>query len=320
MEKRALGKTDLDITRIGVGTWAIGGGGYAWGWGAQDDNDSIAAIHCALDHGINWIDTAPIYGYGHAEEIVRRALAEWKGSKPYLFTKCGFRWDENRNDLWSLKAASVREEVDHSLERLGVDTIDLYQIHWPGSPPDGDDADIEEAWTAFVELRKAGKLRHIGVSNFNTAQLDRLQRIARVETLQSPYSLATRGIEDSIVPYCREHHMGVLAYSPMEAGLFSGEMTRERIHGLPSDDWRSQFNPAFAEPAVSKHLQTVEVLRRIGKRHGRSAGEVAIAWTLRDPTVTAAIVGVRRPGQVLGVIGAAELRLTPSEISEIEQG
>jgi aryl-alcohol dehydrogenase-like predicted oxidoreductase len=320
MQKRQLGTTDLAITPIGFGAWATGGGGHAWGWGPQDDGESIAAIHAALDHGINWIDTAPLYGYGHSEEVVGRALAQYKGTRPYVFTKCGFRWDADRNDSWSLKAASVREEVENSLQRLGIEAIDLYQIHWPGYPPDGEDSDIEEAWTTMVALRKEGKLRHIGVSNFNTAQLERLQGIARVETLQSPYSLVTRGIEESLLPYAREHRMGVLAYSPMESGLLSGAMTRDRIQALPSDDWRREFNPAFAEPAVTRNLETVEVLRAIGHKHGRSPGEVAIAWTLRASTVSAAIVGMRRPSQVLGVLGAAELRLSADEIAELERG
>jgi aryl-alcohol dehydrogenase-like predicted oxidoreductase len=320
MQKRKLGTTDLDITPIGLGAWAIGGGDHGWGWGPQDDNDSIAAIHCALDQGINWIDTAPVYGHGRSEQVVGRALDLWKGAKPYVFTKCGFRWDDQHNESFSLKAASVRQEVDHSLNRLGLDAIDLYQIHCPSYPPEDDDADIEEAWAALVELRTAGKLRHIGVSNFTTAQLDRLQGIAGVESLQSSYSVVSRGIEESILPYCTQRNMGVLAYSPMESGLLSGTMTRERIQQLPSEDWRRQFNPEFAEPALTRNLQTAEVLRRIGNRHGRSPGEIAIAWTLRTPIVTGAIVGIRRPSQVMGVLGAAELRLTGADLAEIEQG
>jgi aryl-alcohol dehydrogenase-like predicted oxidoreductase len=235
-----------------------------------------------------------------------------------VFTKCGFLWDENHQDSWSLKAASIQTEVENSLDRLGIDAIDLYQIHWPGLPPDGDTSDIEEAWTTLAKLRTAGKVRNIGVSNFDTAQLARIQGIAHVESLQLPYSVVSRDVEKSILPYCQEHHIGVLAYSPMESGLLSGSMTRERIKQLPSDDWRREFNPAFVEPHLTRNLDVVEVMRAIGKRHGRSPGEVAIAWVLQNPTVTGAIVGMRRPSQVAGIIGAAEFRLSPGEIEQIE--
>jgi aryl-alcohol dehydrogenase-like predicted oxidoreductase len=311
METKRLGNSDMMITRIGVGAWAIGGGGWAFAWGPQDDNESIAAIRAALDRGINWIDTAAIYGLGHSEEVVARALAG-RSKRPYVFTKCERVWNERREIGKSLKADSIRREVEASLRRLKLDVIDLYQIHWPEP-----DEDIEEGWSTMAELKAEGKVRWIGVSNFNVQQLERARKIAPVTSLQPPYSILTRGIEDEVLPYCQENNIGVIVYSPMKSGLLTGSMTRERIAAMPPDDFRPR-TPPFQEPLLSRNLELAELLRRIGARHGRTPGEVAIAWTLRHPAVTAAIVGMRSPKQVDGVAGALEFRLTQNEIDEIE--
>jgi aryl-alcohol dehydrogenase-like predicted oxidoreductase len=311
METKRLGNSDMMITRIGVGAWAIGGGGWAFAWGPQDDNESIAAIRAALDRGINWIDTAAIYGLGHSEEVVARALAG-RSKRPYVFTKCERVWNERREIGKSLKADSIRREVEASLRRLKLDVIDLYQIHWPEP-----DEDIEEGWSTMAELKAEGKVRWIGVSNFNVQQLERARKIAPVTSLQPPYSILTRGIEDDVLPYCQENNIGVIVYSPMKSGLLTGSMTRERIAAMPPDDFRPR-TPHFQEPLLSRNLELAELLRRIGARHGRTPGEVAIAWTLRHPAVTAAIVGMRSPKQVDGVAGALEFRLTQNEIDEIE--
>jgi aryl-alcohol dehydrogenase-like predicted oxidoreductase len=311
MIKRQLGNSDLQITPIGFGAWAIGGSGWEFAWGAQNDRDSIAAIREALDAGINWIDTAAVYGLGHSEEIVATAL-EGVGQRPYIFTKCALVWDERRRIGHSLKADSIRRECEASLRRLKVETIDLYQIHWPEP-----DEDIEEGWTTMAELKAEGKVRNIGLSNFNVAQMRRAQAIAPITSLQPPYSFVHREIEAEILPFAAEQNIGVIAYSPMASGLLTGAMTRERIARLPADDWRKRSND-FREPQLSENLRLVDLLRTIGERHGRSPGEVAIAWVLRDPAVTAAIVGARRADQVRGVVGAAEFRLSRSELDEIE--
>jgi aryl-alcohol dehydrogenase-like predicted oxidoreductase len=311
MLTKKLGSSDLQITPIGIGAWAIGGGGWAFGWGPQDDDDSIAAIHAGLDRGINWIDTAAVYGLGHSEEVVARALKS-RSPKPYVFTKCARVWNERGEIGKSLKADSIRREVEASLRRLQVDTIDLYQIHWP-EPDD----EIEEGWTAMAELKRAGKVRHIGVSNFNASQMRRAQAIAPITSLQPPYSLISPEIEESVLPYAQVNDIGVIVYSPMKSGLLSGTMTRERIAALPADDFRRRV-PNFQEPLLSKNLKLADLLRSIGERHGRTAGEVAIAWTLRHPAVTAAIVGMRNASQVDGVIGAADFRLSSQELAEIE--
>jgi aryl-alcohol dehydrogenase-like predicted oxidoreductase len=318
MQTRRLGTTDLDITPIGFGAWALGGGGWAFGWGPQDDAESIRAIHRALDLGINWIDTAAVYGLGHSEEIVAAALAG-RPDKPYVFTKCSLVWDETRRISHSLKAASVRREAEASLHRLGVDSIDLYQIHWPALPADGPSPDVEEGWRTLIDLQREGKVRHIGVSNFDVARLERAAALAPVASLQPPYSMLRRGIEKEILPYCGRHNVGVIAYSPMASGLLSGAMTRERIATMPQEDWRKTQNREFQEPRLTRNLRLVERLRDIGDRHGRSPGEVAIAWTLRHPNVTAAIVGARSAAQVDGFIGAADFRLGPGELEEIDQ-
>ena len=313
MKTRKLGNSDMAITPIGFGAWAIGGGDWQFGWGDQDEKDSIAAIHRALELGINWIDTAAVYGLGHSEEVVRKALASWKGARPYLFTKCGMVWGEKREVGYSLKAESIRREIEASLRRLQVDTIDLYQIHWSADEM----AETEEGWAEMAKLKKEGKVRWIGVCNFSLEELQHAQKIAPITSLQPPYSLIRRDIEKEILPYCEKENIGVIAYSPMASGLLTGAMTRERISTLPENDWRSR-NPEFKEPKLSQNLALVERLRNVGKKHGRSAGEVAIAWTLRKPAVTGAIVGARNAQQVDGIVGGSELSLSDAEIAEIE--
>jgi aryl-alcohol dehydrogenase-like predicted oxidoreductase len=311
MRTRRFGNSGLDITPLGFGAWAIGGSGWAFAWGPQDDDESVAAIRTALDAGVNWIDTAAVYGLGHSEEVVARAL-EGVRNRPYVFTKCARVWDERRQIGKSLKAESIRRECEASLRRLKVDVIDLYQMHWPEP-----EEDIEEGWSAMARLQKEGKVRWIGVSNFNVDQLKRIQAVAPVTSLQPPYSLVARAVESDILPYCQQQNIGVIVYSPMRNGLLSGGMTRERVAALPADDWRRR-NTDFQEPQLSRNLRLVELLQRIGERHGRTPGEVAIAWTLRHPAVTGAIVGLRRPDQIPGVIGAAEFRLSPDDAAEIE--
>jgi len=308
-----LGNSDLEITPIGLGTWALGGSGWAFSWGKQDDGDSIRAIHRALDHGINWIDTAAVYGLGHAEEVVARAL-EGIAERPYVFTKCGLVPTSDGNITKHLSRDSIRRECEASLRRLKVAAIDLYQIHWPTERIE----DIGEGWAAMAELQKEGKVRYIGVSNFNVEQLRRAQAIAPVTSLQPPYSIIHPDAEKEILPYCLEQHIGVIVYSPMASGLLSGRMTRARALSLPADDWRSR-SPDFQEPKLTRNLQLVELLREIGAPHGRSPGEVAIAWTLRHPAVTGAIVGARTPEQVDDFIGAATFRLTEAEIARIAE-
>ena len=313
MKTRRLGNSDLNITRIGFGAWAIGGGDWQFGWGHQDDADSVAAIHRALELGINWIDTAAVYGLGHSEEVVARALAEWPGQRPYIFTKCVRVWNEKREIATLLRAASIRQECDNSLRRLRVDAIDLYQIHWPAADP----AETEEGWTELANLQKQGKVRWIGVCNFNCEQLRLARAITPPTSLQPPYSLIRRDIEREILPYCQQNNIGVIVYSPMGSGLLTGAMTRERAAALPASDWRSR-SPEFKEPRLSQNLGLVGRLRAVAKRHGCSPGEVAIAWTLRHPSVTGAIVGARNAKQVDGVIRGADLDLTPADIAGIE--
>lgn len=318
MQTRRLGNTDLDITPIGLGAWAIGGDRWAYGWGPQDDRDSIAAIRRALDLGINWIDTAAVYGFGHSEAVIAEALAEVPlSSRPYIFTKCSLLAGDRGRPVHSLDPVSIRQEVEGSLRRLRVDTIDLYQIHWPAFPPEQADREqIASGWRCLVDLKQSGKVRHIGVSNFDLAQLQLIRAIAPVSSLQPPYSMLMRGVEQDVLPYCEQHGIGVIVYSPMQSGLLTGAMSRERIVALPDTDWR-KASAHFQEPNLAANLALVEVLRGVGQRHGRSPGEVAIAWTLRHPAVTGAIVGARRPAQVDGVVGAAELLLTTTDIEEI---
>ncbi|MFO0825425.1 MAG: aldo/keto reductase [Gemmataceae bacterium] len=312
MKTRQLGNSDLHITAIGFGAWAIGGGGWAFAWGAQDDADSVATIREAIDIGINWIDTAAVYGLGHSEEVVAKAL-EGVSKRPYVFTKCARVWDENRQIGKCLKADSIRRECEASLKRLKVDVIDLYQIHWPEP-----DEDIEEGWQAVQKLKEEGKIRWAGVSNFSAEQMARVSKYGPITSLQPPYSMVRPEVEESILPYCKEHNIGVIAYSPMASGLLTGAMTRERIAAMPADDWRREKNKYYQEPLLTRNLNLVELLKKIGSRHGRTPGEVAIAWVLRHPAVTAAIVGARKPGQLKELVGAADWRLTPSEANEID--
>ena len=312
MTTRPLGRSDLLITPIGFGAWAIGGSGWSFAWGAQDDSDSIAAIHEALDVGVNWIDTAAVYGLGHSEEVVARAL-DGVRSRPLVFTKCARVWNDQREIGKSLKGESIRRECEASLRRLRVDTIDLYQIHWPEP-----DEDLEAGWATLAALQQEGKVRHIGVSNFNVVQMKRAQAIAPIASLQPKYSLLHRDVEREILPFCEREGIGVIAYSPMASGLLTGAMTRERVASLPADDWRRR-NADFQEPRLSRNLALVETLKVIGARKGRSPGEIAVAWVLRNPAVTGAIVGARRPGQIRGVAGADEVRLSEKDVAELER-
>lgn len=298
----------MHLTALGFGAWAIGGGDWQYGWGAQDDNDSLQAIQRALEGGMNWIDTAAVYGLGHSEEIVGKVLKQ-VSQKPYVFTKCSMTWGEDRKIVNSLK--NVRQECEASLQRLGIDTIDLYQIHWPNP-----EEDLEEGFSTMVDLQKEGKIRYLGVSNFNVTQMQRVQKIAPITSLQPPYSMLTRGVEKEILPFCQEHNIGVINYSPMLSGLLTGAMTRERVQNMPEDDHRRN-RKEFKEPQLSRNLELAELLKIIGARHNVEAGVVAIAWTLHHPTVTAAIVGGRSPKQVEGVLPAGQFRLTPEEFNEI---
>jgi aryl-alcohol dehydrogenase-like predicted oxidoreductase len=313
MITKQLGNSDMFITPVGYGSWAIGGGGWQFAWGQQNDDDSIAAIHRALELGVNWIDTAAVYGLGHSEEIVARALASWPGPRPYVFTKCGLRWDAQGRTHELLKAASIQQECEDSLRRLKVDTIDLYQIHWPVD----DTNELEEGWSTMAKLRREGKVRWIGVSNFDIGHMERALAIAPITSLQPRYSLVHPDVESEILPFCLGAGIGVIVYSPMASGLLTGAMTRERIASLPDDDWR-KHHPDFNEPGLSANLALVERLRAIGRRHDSSPGAVAVSWTLHNPAVTAAIVGARKPEQVNDMVAAAEIRLTQSDLNEVE--
>jgi aryl-alcohol dehydrogenase-like predicted oxidoreductase len=311
MQTKQFGKTGMQITPIGLGAWAIGGGQWESSWGPQDDQESIATIRRALDLGINWIDTAAVYGLGHSETIVGKAI---KGrERPFIFTKSSLVWDEHGHVGHSLKADSLRREVEASLKRLDIDVIDLYQIHWPDPA-----SDIEEGWSTLAALKQEGKVRHIGVSNFSVEQMQRAEKIAPVETLQPPYSLVYPNVEKEILPYSQRHNIGVIVYSPMASGLLTGSMTRKRIANMPDDDWRKQ-GTEFQEPRLSRNLALADLLTVIGKAHNVTAGVVAIAWTLHNPAVTAAIVGSRHPGQVDETIAASEFRLSESEYERIRQ-
>jgi aryl-alcohol dehydrogenase-like predicted oxidoreductase len=313
LRTKQLGRTGLQITRVGFGAWAIGGGDWEFGWGPQEDDRSVAAIHRALEQGVNWIDTAAAYGFGHSEEVVGRAL-EGLAERPYVFTKCSLLEGPGRRVVHSLERDSVLREAEASLKRLRVEAIDLYQIHWPDPP-----ADIEEGWAALAELKQQGLVRHIGVSNFGVPQLQRIEQIAPVETLQPQYSLIERDIEQDVLPHCEREGIGVIAYSPMGSGMLSGAMTRERIAQLPDEDWRKR-DPRFREPQLSHNLELVDRLTAVAGRHDTTAGAVAIAWTLRHPAVDGAIVGFRRPDQVDPLLGAAGLELTDQDVEQIEGG
>jgi aryl-alcohol dehydrogenase-like predicted oxidoreductase len=311
MQTRKLGYSDLHLTTVGLGTWAIGGD-WQWGWGPQDDAESIAAVQRALDLGINWIDTAPAYGVGHSEEIVGRAIAG-RREQVVIATKCSLVWDEGSTTTYArLKAGSVRCEAEDSLRRLNVDVIDLYQIHWPRP-----DEDVEEAWGAIADMIGEGKIRYAGVSNFSVAQLERVQAIHPVASLQPPYSMLRHDVEQELLPYCAANDIGVVAYSPMQAGLLTGKFSKERVASLPDGDWRKQ-NLFFREPQISANLALVEKLRPIAKRNGRPLAQLAIAWVLRRPEVTAAIVGARRPSQIEETAPAGDWTLSQEDIAEID--
>src|SRR5271168_5611284 len=314
MQTRKLGNSDMHITAVGFGAWAIGGVGYDFGWGPQVDTDSIAAIHCALELGVNWIDTAAVYGIGHSEEMVAHALKDWRGPRPYVFTKCVLRWDDQGHITQNHTAGSIRRECEDSLRRLQVEVIDLYQMHWP---PSDNGPGLEQAWQTMHALQREGKVRWIGVSNFNVEQIKRAEKVATPTSLQPPYSLIRRSVEKEILPYCKQQGIGVISYAPMASGLLTGAMTRERAAALPADDFRSR-SPEFREPRLSKNIELVERLRKVGERHGVLPGAVAIAWTLRDPVITGAIVGARNASQAEGVMRAGELKLSPEEIAEAE--
>jgi aryl-alcohol dehydrogenase-like predicted oxidoreductase len=307
---KTLGNSDLKLTPIGFGAWAIGGGNWDFAWGPQDDAESIRAIHQALDEGINWIDTAAVYGLGHSEEIVGKAV-QGCGHKPLIFTKCSMRWDEKRAIYRSLQAASVREELEDSLHRLGVETIDLYQIHWPNP-----DEEIEEGWAELARQQEAGKIRWIGVSNFSVEQMKRAQAIAPITSLQPPYSMLRPAIEQEILPWCEANGVGVINYSPMVSGLLTGRMSAERVAAMPPDDWRRKA-VEFNEPRLSRNLKLVELLREIGTADGVEPGVVAVSWTLHHPAITAAIVGGRSAEQVKGLAPALHFRLSGQDFAKI---
>ena len=305
---KELGATGLEITRVGFGAWAIGGGGWEFGWGPQDDAQSIAAIHHALELGVNWIDTAAAYGFGHSETVVGRAL-EGVSDRPLVFTKASLLEGPGRTVVHSLRRDSILREAEASLQRLGVDAIDLYQIHWPVP-----DADIEEGWGAMAELKQQGLVRHIGVSNFDVAQMRRIQEIAPIETLQPEYSLIAREVESEVLPWAEAEGIGVIAYSPMGSGLLTGTMTRERIDNLPADDWRRD-DARFRDPRLTESLAVADHVQRVAERLGVASGAVAIAWTLRNPAVDGAIVGLRRPEQLDELLVATTLELDDGELA-----
>lgn len=313
---RRLGRTDIEITRIGFGAWAIGGADWAVGWGSQDDRDSVAAIRHAVERGINWIDTAAIYGLGHSEEVVRQALAKIPADeRPYVFTKCGLVWDENDRQALPRKVgapASVRREVEASLKRLGIERIDLYQMHWPAE----DGTLLEEYWQTLLDLKKEGKVRAVGLSNHSAAQLETAEGLGHVDTLQPPFSAIRRDVAKAELNWCHAHQTGVIVYSPMQSGLLTGGFSVERAHALPKDDWRSR-NEEFSGEKLTRNLEFANALVPIADRHSTSVAAVAIAWTLAWPGVTGAIVGARSPAQVDGWLDAASLELTGQDLAEI---
>jgi aryl-alcohol dehydrogenase-like predicted oxidoreductase len=303
----------MNITRVGFGAWAIGGGGWAFGWGEQDDDDSVTAIRHAVESGVNWIDTAAVYGLGHSEEIVARALAPYDDAdRPYVFTKCGLVWDDNDRSVEPRNSgdpASVRREVEASLRRLRTERIDLYQMHWPAAEP------VEEYWQVLLDLKAAGKVRAVGLSNHDTKQLEVAAALGHVDSLQPPYSLINRDAGDEIA-WCRAHDTGVIVYSPMQSGLLTGAFTAERAAALPAGDWRSR-DAEFTGRQLRRNLALVDALRPIADRHATTVAAVAVAWCLTRPGVTAAIVGARDPYQVEGWIGAPDTDLTTLDIADI---
>ncbi len=313
---RPLGRTDMSITAVGFGAWAIGGPDWAVGWGEQDDRQSVIAIRHAVDRGINWIDTAAIYGLGHSEEIVAQALREIPADRrPYVFTKCGLIWDE-ADRLAPPKQVgardSIRREVEASLQRLGIERIDLYQMHWPAE----DGTPIEDYWQTLLDLKQEGKVRAVGLSNHSVAQLEAAERIGHVDTLQPPFSAIRRDTAAELLPWCEAHGTGVIVYSPMQAGLLSGRFSAERAAALPKDDWRSR-NPLFQGEALQRNLKLADAFGPIAERHGTTVAAAAVAWTLAWPGVSGAIVGARSPSQVDGWLDAARLSLTPEDMAEI---
>lgn len=312
MKTRKLGYSDLHLTPIGLGTWAMGGGDWKFGWGDQDDAASIASVHQALDAGVNWIDTAAIYGHGHAERVVGKAIQD-RRDDVLIATKCGRVWEgESREIGKSLRRESVHREVDVSLQRLGIDCIDLYQIHWPEP-----DEEIEEGWGAVAELVEAGKIRYAGVSNFNMEQLKRIQPIHPVTSLQPPYSILRREVEEEILPYCRENQIGIVAYSPMQAGLLTGRFSKERVQNLPANDWR-KANPFFTSPQLEANLSIIEQLRPVAAQMEITLPQLALAWVLRRSEMTAAIAGARRPEQILETVKAGEIVIHDELLLKIE--
>ena len=311
MQKRKLGDTDMQLTTVGLGTWAMGGP-WQFGWGPQDDEEALAAILAALDRGVNWIDTAPAYGLGHSEELVGQALRQTR-HRPYIATKCGLLWNERKEKVPCLKPESIRRECHASLERLGIETIDLYQMHWP-DPDEG----IEAAWEEMARLVDEGKVRYIGASNYSVAQLERIRRIHPPASLQPPYSMLHREAEEELLPYCARHHMGVVVYSPMQRGLLTGRFSHERLAALAPDDHRRR-HPDFQEPRFSATLELAEQLKKIARRHGRTCSQLAISWVLRRREVTAAIVGARRPDQIEETVQASGWNLRDDDIELIER-
>jgi len=311
MQMRKLGYTDLKLTTVGLGTWAIGGP-WQYGWGPQDDDEAVAAILAALETGINWIDTAPAYGLGHSEELVSKALKQ-TSKKPIIATKCSLLWNDKKEKVSCLKAQSVRQECHDSLERLGIETIDLYQIHWPEP-----DEDLEQAWEEMARLVEEGKIRYLGASNFNLEQIERVHKIHPVASLQPPYSMLHRQVEDELLAYCAQNDIGVVAYSPMQRGLLTGKFSPERLASLPLDDHR-RANADFHEPRFTATLELVEQLKPIAERNGKTLAQLSISWVLRRPEVTAAIVGARKPEQILETAPAAGWILNEEDIEQIEQ-
>jgi aryl-alcohol dehydrogenase-like predicted oxidoreductase len=311
MQTRRLGNTDLILTTVGLGTWAMGGP-WQFGWGPQDDHDAIAAILTALDKGINWIDTAPIYGLGHSEELVGQALRQTR-HKPYIATKCGLLWNDRGEKIANLKKQSIRKECDDSLRRLGVERIDLYQMHWPDPQPD-----IEEAWGEMARLVEQGKVCYLGVSNYKIAQMERIRTIHPISSLQPPYSLLRREVEKELLGYCAQHEIGVVVYSPMQRGLLTGKFSHERLVALAPGDHRRRL-AEFQDPQFSATLVMVDQLKKIARRHGRTAAQLAVSWVLRRPEVTAAIVGARRPDQICETVDASDWTLSREDVEEIEK-
>ena len=310
MRTRQLGNSDLHLTTVGFGAWAIGGGDWAFGWGPQDDQQSVRAIHRALDLGVNWIDTAAIYGLGHSEEVVARALEG--RSDVIVATKCGLRWRDNGSVYGCLEAHSVREEVEASLRRLRVEVIDLYQVHWPNP-----DAQIEEGWAVMSELVKEGKIRHAGVSNFSVEQMRRAQAIHPIASLQPPYSMIDRAVEPEVLPFCAEHGVGVVAYSPLQCGLLTGAFDQQRLGRLAKGDWRRK-NQCFKQPMFSRIMELVKRLRPVADASDQSLARLAIAWVLRRDEVTAAIVGARNPAQIEETAPAGDWEPGPEELAELD--